>query len=244
MSSEAVPDFWDRQFAPNATWPQVEFDLAVGVALPLICLAADPFVFQGGITGSPLLGAYRLFAYTFIGSAVIALICWLSLRAMPAFLAGVFFADALFALAIGAILLPWSMIGLAACIGVLGFAPFFTSLAYARNACRAWAEAGRRSSTPLVLVTIGFLTASAGPYLLHSLVNWEIGSATELSMSADDSEANRGITRLRRIEFVANWDTLVGIYHAEKDDGRRERLAKSYKELTGKDIEDRLGQLD
>jgi hypothetical protein len=74
-------------------------------------------------------------------------------------------------------------------------------------------------------------------------VGREVTRATELALSPDPAEAARGLARLRRCRFVADWDRLVWDYQAEGDAARRTRLAQVYQELTGRDIEQRLTAL-
>ncbi len=132
------PGFWSRQFAEHPTPAQNRFDVVMGMLMPVFCLLADPIVFRGY---DSILTRYRWVAYTFIGVEILILGVWLRLR--PRLSRGaIFFAAPLlgggaFALAIGIGILPVSLPGALVLIGILGFTPFFTSLAFLRNGGRA-----------------------------------------------------------------------------------------------------------
>jgi hypothetical protein len=158
--------FWQRQFGPEPSRWQVAFDLAAGILLPLVCLAADPIVFRGDSFMPPLLGHRALLCYAAIGTSLLALALWLLCRRPAALLAGFLLAGALFALLLGVFLLPFSMIGLFANgLGALGLSPFLTAFVFWRNGLRAWARAGRGTAGAALLAACGFLTAAAGPPL-------------------------------------------------------------------------------
>lgn len=159
------------------TWGQLVFDIVFGVLLPIGCLIADPIVFRAGL-GDPLFGRYALFAYMVVGSAIFALIFWLLWRGLPAFLAGFFLADAIFALMLGVVLLPFSAMGLAIGIGVLGFSPFLTFVVFYGHSLRAWALDRPTTWAGLVLAAFGFTAAFAGPP--NSTRRYGLGSHSRL----------------------------------------------------------------
>jgi hypothetical protein len=240
--------FWQRQFAPEPSWWQVAFDLAAGILLPLVCLAADPIIFRdphmSPLLASPLLGRYTLLCYAAIGTGLLALALWLLCRRPAALLAGFLVAGALFALLLGVVLLPFSLLGLLAMgFGALGLSPFLTAFVFWRNGVRAWARANRGAAGAALLAACGFLAAAAGPPLAQFAVDRELTRATELALSPDPAEAARGLARLRRCRLVADWDRLVWAYQAEGDAERRTRLAQVYQELTGEEIGLRLKRL-
>ena len=62
------PTFWERHFELKPTPEQIAFDIAFGIALPLLCLYLDPIVFRAkGSFGEPLLGRHAVLAYAAIG---------------------------------------------------------------------------------------------------------------------------------------------------------------------------------
>jgi hypothetical protein len=240
--------FWQRQFDAEPSRWQVAFDLAAGILLPLVCLAADPIVFRdphmSPLLVSPLLGRYLLLCYAAIGTSLLALALWLLCRRPAALLAGFLVAGALFALLLGVLLLPFSLIGMIAMgFGALGLSPFLTAFVFWRNGVRAWARANRGEAGAAMLAACGFLAAAAGPPLAQFAVDRELTRAMELALSADPAEAAQGLARLRRCRLVAEWDRLVWAYQAEGDTERRTRLAEVYQEFTGWNIERRLEAL-
>jgi len=142
------PGFWRRQFGDEITLNQKRGDWIFGVILPLVCFYFDPFVFRGWGAG-PLLPAFRLPVYVVAFVSVMILAAWLlwrdKLGAFRPAAACVMFVGALMASVLGVVLFPFSLVGLLAIIGVLGFTPIFTAIIYWRNAVRAFRTPGRRS---------------------------------------------------------------------------------------------------
>jgi hypothetical protein len=58
--------------------------------------------------------------------------------------------------------------------------------------------------------------------------------------SEDAAEAAQGVARLKRLRAFADYDRIVFVYDEEKNEGRRQRLAAAYRELTGTELENRL----
>lgn len=139
MDAPPKPGFWKRQFTGRPTGRQNAYDVLVGILLPLICLYADPVVFTSHLF--PALKYYRWVAYAFIGSEIAVLSLWLTLRDRVGnralYFSGPLFAGALFALSLHAVMLPITLVGMIMIIGVLGFSPFLTAIAYLRNGIRA-----------------------------------------------------------------------------------------------------------
>jgi hypothetical protein len=149
--TEAFASFLRKQFTGAPTRYQIIFDIIFGIIAPILCLIADPIVFQdkltyctNGPTDNNLLSPQRLaiFAYAMIGLGMLALLIWLIawryLASVAAAFAGIFFVGSELAIILGAILLPLSVIGLFVLIGIAGFTPFLTSFVYLRNGFRAW----------------------------------------------------------------------------------------------------------
>jgi hypothetical protein len=248
MSSVAAtsdePSFWRRQFAPKPSAEQIFFDLAFGIALPVLCLAFDPIVFRAS-TGGPLLGRQAVAAGVAIGLGMLSLSTWLLIRWPPALFAGLLVGGATFAALLGLVLLPFSLIGLFILIGVLGFSPFLTAFVFWRNAVRAYRRACAHGAEArsLALAAVGVAVACVGPLAAGWYVTREMSRATDMVVSPDPAQATQGLAQLRRFRGLGSFDRLVLAYEAEKEAGRRERLAASYKELTGEEIEHRLATL-
>ncbi len=127
--------FWRRQFGSNVTRPQRVFDWIMGVLLPVVCFFFDPIVFKTAEqNGNPLLHNFKWFAYTLAIISLFAMMGWLffggKLKWLNGMFAGLFFAGGLISMAVGIVLFPFSMIGMAFLIGFLGFTPFFSSIIY------------------------------------------------------------------------------------------------------------------
>lgn len=236
--------FWRRQFAPVATSRQFVFDVVTGICLPLVCLYFDPIVFRS-LRGEALLGRYTTVALVAILLGLISLTVWLSLRWPPALLAGLLAGGAIFAGLLGLVLLPFSLIGLPALIGILGFAPFLTGFVFLRNAVRAWLLAGStsRSLWRPMLMAVGLLAACCGPWTAHRYVNREMDRAIALARSHDSGQALAGANSLRWLRGLVSLDAILNAWDEEPDPFVRDRLAGLYKELTGEAIEFQLDRL-
>ncbi|HEX7901935.1 MAG TPA: hypothetical protein VF950_29520 [Planctomycetota bacterium] len=143
----------------GGTTRQKVFDGVAGIALPLLCLLADPGVFAGW--------PYRPVVYSFIGTEIAVLAAWLALqkrlRGSALFFAGPLVAGGGFAFVLGVALLPVSVFGLLVLVGVLGFTPFFTAFAFARSGLRAFrrGRAGRGPGAVAAITLAGVLFALA-----------------------------------------------------------------------------------
>ena len=124
------------QSAPQITPIQIGFDLVFGIALPLVCLSLDEFVFQSP-HGNAFLGRYTIFAGVAGGLGIVSLAAWHLIRRPPALFAGLLCGAALFATLLGMALLPYSIFGLFFDrIALLGLSPFATAFVFWRNAIR------------------------------------------------------------------------------------------------------------
>jgi hypothetical protein len=154
-------NWWQRLWSPELTLDHAGFDFVVGVFLPLLCLWFDPVVFRsGGACVGTVLGDYAPFAYTAIGLGMLTLTTWLIanrwITKVRAFFAGIFVTGFLFALLIGVVLIPWSLLGLIIyCLGALGLFPFVTAMVYWRNAKIAWREASEPTWLRIALLILG-----------------------------------------------------------------------------------------
>lgn len=178
-TSEPVVEakFWRRQFGPIITKKQRRMDWVFGIFLPLACFFFDPIVFRESFSfdfekGSGLLGNYRGIAYGFCFVSIMTLAAFLlfgeKLKWLNGVVAGVLFASALVALAIGVVIFPFSLIGLVFFIGILGFTPLFTSVVYARNAVRA-TRAAQAFLDKITLTHVAALSGAAAlviPFVL------------------------------------------------------------------------------
>jgi hypothetical protein len=171
--------FWKRQFSNVGSTRQTIFDVAAGAVIPILLLIFDPAVFhQLPCYGTSPLVNYAGFAYVAIGLGVLALLTWLFVghkrQVGAAFFAGVLLTGGLFATVTGIALVPTSILGLFACIGVLGFFPFVTALVYFRNGVRAYRAAALESANRTRLIAamlVGCVLVLGIPALAHPQVS-------------------------------------------------------------------------
>ena len=250
-SEATVPlPFWERQFGPQVTDSQIAFDVMFGLLFPLICLVLDPIVFRLGSMdagfGGPMGTPFVVGAVVAIGLGFITLISWLSLRRAPAFFAGLMSGSALFAVTLGIVMLPLSLLGMLFLgVGILGMSPFITAFVFGRNAIRASRMAREaKHPRPNLLAAFGFVIACGVPLASQGYVWREVSYAKEMVLSENPDTAARGLAVLKIFRGMATFDDIATAYQAEKNEDRRKRLAVAYDELTGMDIETRLRILD
>jgi hypothetical protein len=243
MQDHDRPSFWKRQFAPEITGGQVAFDVVAGILLPLLCLALDPIVFRSVGVLEPYAGP----AYGTMGLSFLSLAIWLIVRRAGFVMGGALAAGAGFALVVGIILLPYSVFGMLALIGVLGFSPFLTSFVYLRNSVRAFALArsggsGRGEPAGILAAAVAFVVLLGGPWGTQEVASREVARATEAALVSGDFATS--VAALERIRWLVDADQLVRRYQRESVPERRRRLAGLYLSFTGRPIEERIRQLD
>jgi len=221
------------------------FSVAFGIIAPIVCFALKPVLLPGDafeLPGLRFISIFWIFGYGVIGLGIATLTLWLwcgpRLGAWCGIVSGDLLACALFAAGLGLILLPFSLIGLFAIIGVLGFIPFLTATTFARNAIRAFHQARRLLGEPRAWGTmvLGAVLVVGVPGLLQTWVSLAIRHAIT-DVARGDSSA---MTRLRAWYPYAHRDRLVWSYAAERDPARKDRLARAFRDLTGEDVEQRL----
>jgi hypothetical protein len=250
---ESEPGFWQRQFQPQATLKQAIFDVFFGIAMPVACFTFDPMIFRGNFMGGwPLFGKLQFPVYAMAFIEISALTIWLCGRRRlgdyAVAIGGFLYAGALISLLIGIILFPLSLLGIAfAGLGLLGFTPFFTALVFWRNGRRAFglnpeAAGGRRKLASLALALVFVMGA---PLAVHLKISSSAEDSLRKILEGDEREAAAAAEHLRIIGYFtqAETDKIVRAYHNEQDQARRERLARIYLSLTGRDIEARLTYL-
>ena len=231
------PGLWRRQFLLPPTRAQTVWDFLFGVALPLGCLAGDRILFgrRHDFFDGSIFGPAQVFAYAFILTQVILLGAWILLRRKvtrsAAYFAGPLLAGWLFAFGLGVILFPFSVVGLLAIIGALGFSQWFAGFVFFRNwrMARALAPASSRQRRPwLVIAGIAFAITPAlalqarGDYLVRRLV--------ENPLSSRRLEQASRFPLLRTAPLVEAWQS-------EKDPDRKVALSRAHERLTGQSIE-------
>lgn len=238
------PSFWKRAVAPEVTAGQIAFDVAAGILLPIVCLVMDPIVFGD----SGLLARQSSAAYMVITLGLLNLTIWLLLRRPAYVMAGALAAGAVVSFLLGLLLLPYSVLGLMALIGVFGFAPFVTSFVFWRNSVRAYRLGRTRREAAGVQGFEGRLAAGAAFVLVLALplgtqawVGHEVARATEAAVSSGDLDTS--LATLRRMRWLVDTDSFVWAYEKERSPVRRQRLADLYRSFAGRDIEKRLAKI-
>ena len=243
------PGFWPRQFSSNVTSQQTIFDVVVGAVAPILCFICDPVVFKNNLGFAPFnldLSPFKLFVYFFSGLSILTLLLWLKLRdrsgELSAVIAGILLSGAVGSLIIGIIILPLTMFGLLILIGILGFIPFVVSFVYLRNAIRAFKTAKPLVTRPQLMRSclLGAILVVGPPALAHWQISRMVTQSMNDLMTGDVNTAEWATQRLRYVGWAADLDQVVWAYSTEADQTKKEALAKAYKEITGKDITNRL----
>ncbi|MCA1591520.1 MAG: hypothetical protein LC754_02485 [Acidobacteria bacterium] len=241
--------FWRRQFDDIATPAQVKFDVVFGIMLPVLCFIFDPVVFRGGLAGGGgLLAAYSLFAYGVSALEMTALGLWLvmgrRLGVWSSAAGGILLAGALFSFTIGLLILPLTLIGMLFIIGFPGLTPFFTTLVYLRSglravrATRAELRPGTHAVGALALGTVFALGVPAAlDWQVSRTVSESLAAALEgKELSWAQTQALKCVSPLTKVSF----DPLALAYAREADPQRKAHLAQTYRQITGRDVEERL----
>ena len=213
----------------------------LGVAVPPIMLLLDPVVFRGSFVGPGLLSQYRAAGYVGIASGVAALALLLVRDRAKAFVAGFMAGAAVFGLALGLAILPFSLLGtLFLGVGLLGFSPFPSAAVFGVWAHRTFREAPPRLRT---------LQAAAGVLVFGCLcIGAQVGATNVLRTSIGDIVSG-GVRkqkiaeeRLSRWQWLVDMDQVMLAWEKEPDPEAKRHLADAYKGVTGQDIEDRASQ--
>lgn len=214
---------WDAESTKYAIW--------LGIVGPLACLAVDPCVFKWGDEHGPFLGEYRTFCYSFIGLEMLTLAAWRIARGRLGpwcgLVASILLVGSAFAALIGVMLLPLTLLGLLAGIGLLGLIPFLTARAYLRNAALAMEAARARLGhrTFVFLPMFGMVIAVGFPAFADLGVRWGWEAAVR-DVAAGDPSA------IRRVQFWlpllppgrSDEHPLDGPIDRERDPVRQQRL--------------------
>jgi hypothetical protein len=245
------PGFWFRQIKGPITSNQIIFDGLFGIFGPLLCFLLDPIAFKGGF-GRPMLEDHQIFAYLFSGIEMVLLALWLLTRIksslLSSFLSGVFMAGGFFCAVLGAILLPYSLLGLMVVIGALGFTPFITGFVFFRNGYRAMVRSKNDILYPSSVssLLLGGLFTLVGPFVLATGINQYVTTSVDTMIFGTEQQALIAARHVRPLSFVAGskLQKIVAEYQTTSDNARRERLGRLYKEATGEEIQLGLRMLD
>jgi len=238
----ARPGFWRRQFSSPATGAQIIFDVIFGIVMPVVCFILDPGIIKGSV--------YTVFVYGLSALAIptlgLCLVLGQKVGAWSGPASGVLLAGGMCCFVIGAILLPLSIIGLTvAVIAILGFTPLVTAFVYIRNAIRSFLQSRTQATRSRSVAALALATAVT--VAIPAAASWQasrmVASSMEQILRGDETSTNDAIDKLRYLRWCADMDPIVLAYEDETDPARKERLAEAYKEITGQDVEGRLGVL-
>jgi hypothetical protein len=225
--------------------------LVFGIVLPIFCLAADPIVFKGSLLlgESPMFADLRIPAYVFCAIECALMALWLALGRRPAwlssFLGGGLIVGGAASLLLGLALLPSSLVAILVVIGVFGLTPIVTALVYFEQGIEAVIAASRSAGKGLVraCALAGAAFCLAVPLGIHYVVSKVVnGSLSELR-SEDDQTVEAAVARLTRWRLAYDTDRLAFAWRDTDHPALRERLARAYLEVTGKDVQSRLDEL-
>lgn len=241
VPAAARVDFWRRQLLPRITVAQTLFDLIFGVALPIVCLVLDPGIIRSNSFQPQAWRGYGPFAYPFLGLAMVCLVFWLVWRRGARLLSGMFTTFALFALGLGMVLLPLTLVGLLFVIGVLGLCPFSAAFVYGRNAVRAGQQAREKARPGAV---VGWAVLGAGLSLLPlapaTYAGLRFRSALSEILAADPSTRQEAAASLRRFAFGGDPDLLLDAYEKTRNAATQEVIARTYKDITRQSLQEAL----
>lgn len=225
------------------------FSLVMGIIAPVLCIALQPVLLSGMVDELPglrFLNAFPFLNYGVVALNVLAMATWLGLGCRVGkwggVVSGVLFTGSVFAGLLGVVLLPFSLIGLFAVVGVLGFTPLFTAYVFLRNGIRALRLARPRSGFWRLRssLLLGVVLAVGIPGAIQAQVSWAARSAISGIVRGEPNAT----AMLRRWHAIVYGDSLVRAYQVEQDQVRKGRLAKAYKDLCGEDLETRFRLLD
>jgi hypothetical protein len=244
--------FWQRQFSSDSTTYQVMFDVVFGILMPVVCFYFDPGIISGGTVRSfsPML-PHAVLVYSLSAIAISTLVVWLCfarrIKATGAIIAGVFVSGAVYSFTIGIIILPLTIVGLLFIIGILGLVPFVTGFVYLRNAIRAIRSANAFLGRPSLAtaVSVGLLIAAGLPAIGEFSISRIVTQSMNQLLTQQDSRSfEEAVARIKYLGWADDMDKLVRAYESEPNRQRKDRLAKAYKEITGREIEDQLSILN
>ncbi len=208
--------------------PLVAF--ALGIGLPAFCVLNA--IANGFSSGLPVPGGLVIASYGVMGLSVLALCGWLAFGRYPSVACGVLRAGFAFALLLGIAILPLSLIFLLAVIGILGFAPFLTAATFWSCAKGARAVAGPQFKARRAW--LAFVLVFALPIAAQAFVSIVSARAIQQLVDGPSEEANLVLSRLGPLFRT---DELVYAYlSARRFSETEERLAGTYRALTGRDV--------
>ncbi len=239
-----TPTFVERQFFHPPTIIQNNFDVALGVIMPILCFYFDPGILRNSSLGIGLpIRQASVSIYILSALAIPTLVLWLwlgpRLKHWSGFVGGVLLAGAILSFTIGVVIFPLTFIGLIMLVGVLGFVPFLTAFVYLRNGLRAIAQANLTLPRFQLVgsVLLGAVLAIGIPVIAQQQLTQIVNESMAQILRNDDQSVDGAIGRAKYFKWLIDTRPILLAYEKETDPVRKERLAKAYKELEGEDAE-------
>jgi MFS family permease len=241
------PSFWQRQINSEITLRQIVFDVLFGIVAPILAIVFDPIVFRGDMA---VLGRYQMVAYVAIALGTLALAMWLLFRShlsqWSSLFGGIFLIGALFALVLGLVLLPLSVIGLQILLGLLGFIPFATAYVFYRNCRRALRLAQSSISRPRLvgLFSLGALLVVAIPIIVQVATTNYVSQSIDELLNGDPATVENAVLKMNAAFWCSDLCyTDILLDYQRTNSVRQEILARAYHDITGQDIRSALFRL-
>ena len=229
-------------------------DILFGIAIPILCLWLDPVVFRTTMMGGPYLNGLQMFAYLIISAGIGILIAYLFLPlkrhpTMGAVLGGLMLFGSLFALALGSVLLPLSILAVLAnqMQGFLGLTPFLTAIVYFRAGLHAlstgWQKEKGAAIIACTILAISLLVGISA--LVQYRINIFISGAIADITFGEEYESILATEQLKNAFWCSDslcYDYLVWAYHDWNLEHGSDAfwITNAYREITGREINERL----
>mgnify|MGYP001086215367 CR=1 FL=1 len=155
--------------------------------------------------------------------------------------AGAFLTGAIFSTVVGIVILPLSLLGLVVLLGIFGFTPFVTAFVFLRTGVRAARINinGAAWLSRLSAAAFGAALVLATPLAVHAKVESDVSSLIHTIISGSAPEAEAAAQRLKTYRFVSrdHYNAIVAAYYKESNTTKRAMLERTYREITGEELE-------
>ena len=146
----------------------------------------------------------------------------------------------MFALVVGIVLVPFSILGTLFLmgLGLLGLAPFAMAYVYARRAAEAFRATKQYPlARRVTAAAVGFVMPALAALVVNVLAIRAYESAVVDVLGGGNRKVHRAVFRLQFLQYCVALDDMAWRYSREADPERRERLASAYREVTGDPID-------
>jgi hypothetical protein len=236
----------DAFLHPHPSRWTVHFDMAFGIAAPALVLYLDQNLPVTQVFSQfPLeLLPYRPFTPLLAAACMIALAAWYPFRERPgrgqAFAAGALACGAAYAGSVGAVLLPFALIGLLIHgIGLLGLVPLATAFVFARSVRRAWKAATVPAAPRLALALAGAVVVLLASLGISRVVESAERRATAVVLgreAGDPASAERTLRLLRAFPGVGLRQLRRAAYKEMRSGAGERRARDAFQRVTGRDL--------